>query len=583
MLGSITDITDRKRSEERFRGLVESSPDALVITDRGGVIVMVNAQTEQLFGYRGEELIGQAVEILVPERSRGKHVPQRGDYMGNPRLRPMGEAENLFGRHRDGHEFPVEISLSPLETDEGLLISAAVRDVSDRKRSEDALRESEERTRSIVMNVVDGITTIDAQGNIRMVNPTVERLFGYGADELIGRNVNMLMPEPYHSEHDGYLANYLHTGQAKVIGIGREVVGRRKDGTTFPLHLSVSEYTLAGARMFVGVVRDITNRKRRRQRLAAEHDVARVLAESRSIVEAAPRLIQAIAGNLDWEVGNIWIVDRVANVLRCVDFWNAPGFAAPEFEAACRRTTFARGVGLPGRVWESGRVEWIADITKDANFPRAAAAAHDGLHWGIAFPITSSEGMHGVIDFYRREAKNRTTICSRCSRASPVRLPSSSNIEKRIGASSRDRRKSRLPRKSNWVCSPRPVRSWTVSRSRALSRPAQETGGDYFDFIPFPNGHLTISLGDVSGHGLGAAMIMAEIRAYLRAFALTGMHIGTDSFFHQFTPARRYRRRAVRDPLSVAPEPQQPLADLQQRGPRPWLRLRRSGGVEVNP
>src|SRR5208337_4605167 len=108
------------------------------------------------------------------------------------------------------------------------------RDVSDRKRIEDALRESEEKTRSILTHVADGIITIDAQGKIGTVNPAVERLFGYGADELIGRNVNMLMPEPYHSEHDGYLANYFRAGQPKLIGLGREVVGRRKDGTTFP-------------------------------------------------------------------------------------------------------------------------------------------------------------------------------------------------------------------------------------------------------------------------------------------------------------------------------------------------------------
>ncbi len=119
----------------------------------------------------------------------------------------MGGAENLFGRHRDGHAFPVEISLSPVEAEAGLLVAEAVRDISARKQVEDALRESEERTRAIVTHVDDGIVTIDATGMIRSVNPAVERLFGYGADELIGRNVNILMPEPYHGEHDGCLTN----------------------------------------------------------------------------------------------------------------------------------------------------------------------------------------------------------------------------------------------------------------------------------------------------------------------------------------------------------------------------------------
>jgi len=654
MLGSITDITDRKRSEERFRLLVEASPDALVITDRRGVIAMVNAQTEKLFGYRREDLIGQAVEILVPDRVRTKHVAQSGAYVGNPHARPMGLVGNLFGRHRDGHEFPVEISLSPVETEEGLLIAAAVRDVSDRERlmrelrdsesmyrllaenstdmisrhnpegiylyaspacrsllgfepeelvgrsacelihaddrddvgrvhsailarpepatvsfrilhkdgsfswcesstravrdpdtggileiqcvtrdiserkqAEDALKESEERTRSIVKHVADGIITIDATGLIRSVNPAVERLFGYGADELIGRNVNILMPEPYHGEHDGYLANYLRTGQPKVIGLVREMEGRRKDGTTFPLDLSVSEYSLAGTRMFTGVVRDITNRKRWRQRVAGEHDVSRVLAESRSIAEAALQLIEAIAGNLGWEAGDLWQIDREAKVLRCVEFWRAPSFACPEFEAVSRRITFKSGVGLPGRVWESGGVSWIPDLAEDANFPRGCAAAHDGLHWGIAFPIKSSEGTLGVIAFYRRQGEEPDDLMLRMFESITnqiARFIEHRNAERRI-----------VERQAEVDIAQRIQLGFLPKAQPKLegltiaggSRPAQETGGDYFDFIHLPNGQLMIPLGDVSGHGLGAAMIVAETRAYLRALALSGMHIDT--------------------------------------------------------
>src|SRR5271157_335666 len=284
-------------------------------------------------------------------------------------------------------------------------IQCVTRDVSERKQAEDALRESEERTRSIVKHVVDGIITINATGMIQSVNPAVERLFGFGADELIGRNVSILMPELYHGEHDGYLAHCLRTGQPKVIGLVREMEGRRKDGTTFPLDLSVGEFSLAGTRMFIGVVRDITNRKRRRQRVASEHDVSRVLAESRSIAEAALQLIEAIAGNLGWEAGDLWQIDREAKVLRCVEFWRAPSFACPEFEAVSRRITFKSGVGLPGRVWESGGVSWIPDLAADANFPGGCAAAHDGLRWGIAFPIKNSEGTLGVIAFYRRQGE----------------------------------------------------------------------------------------------------------------------------------------------------------------------------------
>ena len=137
----------------------------------------------------------------------------------------------------------------------------------ERRQAQAALRDSEARLRAILETAVEGIITIDERGIIESVNPAAERIFGYSEAQLVGRNVNRLMPSPYRDEHDGYLTNYLHTGKAKIIGIGREVAGQRRDGTIFPMDLSVSEVRLADRRLFTGFVRDITERKRLEQEI----------------------------------------------------------------------------------------------------------------------------------------------------------------------------------------------------------------------------------------------------------------------------------------------------------------------------
>jgi two-component system sensor kinase FixL len=254
-------VTEHLLEAKSLEWLLESATDAMIIIDKGGRIIVANPTIEQLFGYPRQELIGKSMEILLPERFRQMHNFHLEDYFSQPHARAMGVGMGFLGLRRDGSEFPVDVSLSPLKTAQGLQVMATIHDITRRKQAEEALRESEARMRAIFDTAVDGIITIDERGIIERFNPAAELMFGYTEAEVAKKNISMLMPTPYHEAHDAYLAHYLQTGEKKIIGIGREVLGLRKNGTTFPMDLAVSETCQGERRMFTGTVRDISERK----------------------------------------------------------------------------------------------------------------------------------------------------------------------------------------------------------------------------------------------------------------------------------------------------------------------------------
>jgi PAS domain S-box-containing protein len=254
-------------AEERMRSVVNHVVDGIITIEDRGTITTFNPAAERIFGYAAAEVIGQNVKLLMPEPYHGEHDGYISNYLRTGQAKIIGIGREVMGRRKDGSTFPMELAISEFRLGNQRYFTGIVRDITERKLSEEELRRAEERMRSVVNHVIDGIITIDERGHIESFNPAAEKLFGYVRAEVVGSNVNMLMPEPYHAQHDSYVSNYLQTGHAKIIGLGREVVGKRKDGSTFPMELAVSEFRIGEHRYFTGIVRDITERKRLEQEL----------------------------------------------------------------------------------------------------------------------------------------------------------------------------------------------------------------------------------------------------------------------------------------------------------------------------
>jgi two-component system, LuxR family, sensor kinase FixL len=249
-------------SEARTRAILEAAVDAIITIDEHGIIESWNQAATRMFGFPEEEALGQNVKILMPEPCRSEHDSHIAGYRATGQKRIIGIGREVRARRKDGSTFPVHLAVSELRLGNRRLFTGIARDITELQSAIQRLHDSEARTRAILETAVDAIITIDETGAIESLNPAAERLFGYAADELTGRNVKLLMPSPYREEHDAYLGNYLGSGTKKIIGIGREVLGLRKDGTTFPIELAVSEVRLGGRRFFTGMVRDISERKR---------------------------------------------------------------------------------------------------------------------------------------------------------------------------------------------------------------------------------------------------------------------------------------------------------------------------------
>lgn len=277
-------------AESNLGWLLRASRDPMLVCDGTGTIVLANERLGALVDWPVDELVGEPVEVLVPPAARVHHAELRRMAVGAGRAMGHGRFTAVDS---GGTEIPVEISLSPLETECGTRLTlVTVYDLRARQDAEQALRDSEARMRAVFETAVDGIITIDEKGRIERVNRAAERMFGYAEHELAGRNIAVLMPSPDRERHDGYLRQYLQSGERRIIGRGREVRGLRRNGQTFPMELAVAEMRIGAQRMFTGVVRDISQRKQ------AELQTARLVEELRGANEELSNFAYVVSHDL---------------------------------------------------------------------------------------------------------------------------------------------------------------------------------------------------------------------------------------------------------------------------------------------
>jgi PAS domain S-box-containing protein len=286
---AIRDISVRKAAEKhlaqmeaRYRGLLEAAPDAMVVVNQVGQIVLLNVQAEKQFGYRRDELLGQPVTNLIPVGFAERLIADGTRTAADALAQQIGTGIELSARRKDGSEFPIEIMLSPLQSEEGMLVTAAIRNISVRKAADKHLVQMEAKYRGLLEAAPDAMVVVNRGGQIVLLNVQAEKQFGYRRDELLGQPVTAIIPEGF---AERLIADGTRTAAealAQQIGTGIELCARRKDATEFPIEIMLSPLQSADGTLVTAAIRDITARR------DAEKHLAQMESRYRGLLEAAP-------------------------------------------------------------------------------------------------------------------------------------------------------------------------------------------------------------------------------------------------------------------------------------------------------
>jgi PAS domain S-box-containing protein len=365
----------------------------VLVRDLSHRILFWNAAAERLYGWSAQDAVGRLAHDLFQTR-----FPAPLEAI-DAQLAAIGEWRGELVRTKADGSQVIVASHWVLRHDD----QSGARAILEVANDVTAERQSDARHAAIVETALDAIVTIEADGRIIEFNPSAERMFGHRRQDVLGRNMaELLIPHALRGRHSRGFARYLDTGEASVLGRRMEMPALRADGSELLVELAIVRLSGEGPPRFTGHLRDLTDRQRADERRNVRLAVTQLLANATTLRETMPDLLRVVCEELGWDVGACWIWEPDGACLRCLDLWHAPSRNVEAFEQSSRRMTFGIGVGLPGRVWQSRAPHWVADVTRDDNFPRAPFAARNGLHSAFAFPILVGAEVFGVIEFFSR-------------------------------------------------------------------------------------------------------------------------------------------------------------------------------------
>ena len=377
-----------------YREIFDHSKEAIAIIDPEGFYLQQNGAHFTLLGYPDDDLKSRTLaseldEVTVAEMKR--QLAETDEF-----------SAEIVCRTNSGEELNMDLSVFTMRSGLGepLCYVCIKRDITRRKRDELALRRSQSELADFFDNASIGLHWVSTDGTILRANQAELDMLGYTREEYVGRNII-----DFHFDRE-VIEDILERLRAGEVLQDYEARLRCKDGSVKTVRIDSSAYFEDGK--FVhsrGFTRDITERRRTEQRLALQYAITRIVSRSIDFVDGTHEILETVCESLGWQVGVLWSVDHQEGVLRCVDIWHNPAIDVTDFECACITWPFVEGVGLPGRIWATGKPVWIPNLKKDRNFPRGPFAERSGLRAGFGFPILLGNEVLGVIEFFSQDIR----------------------------------------------------------------------------------------------------------------------------------------------------------------------------------